>query len=324
VRAAVIREFGDASGLRPEDVPEPASRPGWTVVRLRAAALNWHDVLVRRGQYGSALPHVPGADGAGVTPSGAEVMILPSLWWGDDESAPAPEWEILGDHRPGTYAHSVAVPDACLFPKPPGLDWFRAAALPLVGVTVFRALVTRARLRAGEWLLVLGSGGGVATAAVRLGVALDCAVTVTSSTPDKVRRAVELGATGGVLYTEQDWADAARRRSPGGRGFDVVLDPVGSGGDALAALRPGGRLVVIGASRAEQITLDARRFYFGQYDLLGSTMGSPKDFAGLLALQSEHDLAPPVDRIFGLGEADRAHAYLESGQSFGKVVLDCT
>jgi NADPH:quinone reductase-like Zn-dependent oxidoreductase len=294
------------------------------MVRLRAAGLNWHDVLVREGRYGSPLPHVIGADGAGVREdTGDEVMIVPSLGWGEEQSAPAEGWQILGDRVSGTYAELVQVPTECLAPKPLGWSWAEAAAFPLVGLTTYRALFTRGRLHAGESLLVLGAGGGVATMAVTLAAAIGAIVTVTSSSEAKISNARRLGARNGVRYSDPDWIEAARGVSPGGRGFDVVLDPVGAWADAIRALRPGGRVVVLGASRATEALIDVRAYYFGQYDLLGTTMGSARDFDGLLSLMQTHDVsAPIIDRTFPLDEAAAAHEHLESGQSFGKVVLD--
>lgn len=324
MRAIVMTEYGGPDVLRPAEHPDPRPEDGWAVVRLKAAALNWHDVLVRQGKYGSPLPHVPGADGAGVdVETGEEVLVLPSLWWGDARSAPGPAWEILGDHRPGTYAELVRVPRECVVPKPRGLSWAEAAALPLVGLTTYRALFTRGRLRSGESLLVLGAGGGVATMAVALAAATGAKVVVTSSSADKIERSIELGASGGVRYDKPDWPSAARALTPGGRGFDLVLDSVGTWQQSVETLRPGGRVVVLGASRAERADLDVRPFYFGQYDLLGTTMGNAHDFAGLLRLLGTHDVTPPlVDRTFPLDEAAAAHTHLEGGAAFGKVVLE--
>jgi zinc-binding alcohol dehydrogenase/oxidoreductase len=324
MRAVVQRRFGGPEVLEPAELPNPVPDRDWSVVCLRASALNWHDVLVRQGKYGSLLPHVPGADGAGVdVETGDEVLVLPSLWWGDDESAPGAQWEILGDHRPGTYAELVRVPRECVVPKPRNMSWTEAAALPLVGLTTYRALFSRGRLRAGESLLVLGAGGGVATMAVSLGAAAGCEVVVTSSSAAKIERARELGAAGGVRYDEPDWPAAAKKLSGCGRGFDVVLDSVGTWGSSLATVRPGGRLVVLGATRGERVALDVRPFYFGQFDMLGTTMGSPRDFAGLLRFLDEYDVPPPVvDRVFPLDEAAAAHRYLESGGGFGKVILE--
>ena len=323
MRAAVQRDYGGPEVLVVEDVPDPEPGAGWTLVRLRAAALNWHDVLVRRGQFGSPLPHVPGADGAGVrVDTGEEVVVLPSLWWGGNEAAPGSGWEILGDHRFGTYAELVAVPEECVLPKPKGMSWTEAAALPLVGVTTYRALFSRAQLGAGESLLVLGAGGGVATMAVSLAATVGAEVFVTSSSDAKIERARELGSSGGVRYDEDGWPEAARELT-GGRGFDVVLDSVGTWTESLRALRPGGRLVVLGASRAEQAELAIRPYYFAQHSILGTTMGSPVDFAGLLRLLGDRDVPPPVvDSVFALDEVVAAHHRLESGSAFGKLVLE--
>jgi len=320
MKAVVQEAFGGPDVLRLADVPDPVPDDEHAVVRLRAAALNWHDVLVRRGRYGSPLPHVPGADGAGVDiETGAEVVVVPSLHWGEDDAAPGPQWEILGDHRFGTYAELVRVPRDCVVPKPPGLSWEQAAALPVVGLTTYRALFARGRLQAGERLLVLGAGGGVATMAVGLGSAVGARVYVTSSSDDKLARALELGAVGGVLYDDPAWPEAARDLAGG---FDLVLDSVGTWAESLRTLVPGGRLVVLGASRAETAQLDVRSFYFGQYDLLGSTLGSTRDFAALLRLIEDFDVAPPViDRVFALDRAAEAHVHLESGAGFGKIVL---
>ncbi|WP_059021288.1 zinc-binding dehydrogenase [Mycobacterium sp. M26] len=324
MHAVVLHEFGDPAVLRPGSFPDPPDQPGWVTVELKAAALNWHDVLVRQGRYRSPLPHVIGADGAGVRrDTGDDVVIVPSLHWGQRDEAPAPGWEILGDHVPGTYAELVSVPAECLAPKPAGFSWAQAAALPLVGLTTYRALFSRGRLRAGESMLVVGAGGGIATMAVQLASHSGASITVTSSSADKITAAVCEGATGGVLHTDPDWPEQARQMSPSGGGFDLVLDPVGRWPESVRALRPGGRLVVLGANAAETAPMDVRAFYFGQYDLLGTTMGNVRDFAGLLALLAEHRVPPPViDRAFPLDEAAEAHTHLETTRGFGKTVLE--
>lgn len=322
MRAIMLREFGSAENLKLEELPAPVDEPGWVTIELRASALNWHDVLLRQGKYGSVLPNVPGADGAGIrVDTGEEVMIMPSLWWGDDDSFPGESWEILGDQRPGTYAEAVRVPTECVVPKPRGYSWAQASAFSLTGLTTFRALFTKAGLRAGESLLVLGAGGGIATTAVALAAGIGAAVVVTSSSERKIELARGIGARDGVLYTESGWVDAARKVMPGG--FDVVLDSVGSWQESLRALKPGGRLVVMGASTAEEVPIGVRQFYYGQYSLLGTTMGGPRDFAGLLAMLDEHKITPPViDRLFALDDVVAAHEYLEQGGVFGKVVLE--
>ncbi|WP_055474510.1 quinone oxidoreductase family protein [Gordonia sp. HS-NH1] len=323
MRAVVLDNFGGPEVLSVRDVPPPAPRPGWVDVQLRASALNWHDVLVRQGKYHSKLPHIPGADGAGIrTDTGEEVLVLPSLFWGDRREAPGPEWEILGDMTPGTYAELVSVPEESLAPKPPGHSWEQAASLPLVGVTCYRALLTRARLASGESLLVVGAGGGVATMAVQLAAAMDVHVVVAGSSAAKIDRAKEAGAESGVLHIADDWPQRARALSPNGAGFDVILDPVGLWERSLEALRPGGRLVVLGANVAETAQLNVRPFYFGQFSLLGTTMGGPEDFRGLLDMVADRHVAPPpVACTFPLADAAEAHRQLEAGRSFGKFVL---
>jgi zinc-binding alcohol dehydrogenase/oxidoreductase len=323
VHAVIMQEFGTADVLRPGEFSDPPTRPGWVTVALKASALNWHDVLVRQGRYGSPLPHIIGADGAGVrSDTGEEVVILPSLNWGDREEAPANGWEILGDRTLGTYAELVSVPADCLAPKPRGLNWSEAAALPLVGLTTYRALFVRGRLQQGESLLIIGAGGGIATTAIALAVAVGAHVTVTSSSADTIERAVAAGSRGGVLHTESDWPDHARAMSPNNAGFDLVLDPVGRWNESVRALRPGGRLVVLGANAAQTAEMDVRSFYFGQFDLLGTTMGSGKDFAGLLKMFDQCSVrAPVIDREFPMDRAADAHEYLEHGRTFGKCVL---
>ncbi|MBD0860320.1 zinc-binding dehydrogenase [Gordonia sp. zg691] len=323
MKAVVMREFGDPGVLVPEDIEPPATRPGWVPVELRASALNWHDVLVRRGQYRSPLPHTPGADGAGVRmDTGEEVVVLPSLHWGDRSEAPSSQFQILGDHVPGTYSEVVSVPPECLAPKPIGYSWEEAAALPLVGVTAYRALVTRAGLTAGESLLIIGAGGGIATMATALAVAIGAHVHVTASSAKKLADARRAGVVNGVLHTDDDWPAHARALSPGGEGFDVILDPVGLWNRSVRALRPGGRLVVLGANVADTADMDVRSFFFGQYSLLGTTMGGPADFRGLLELVDGGRVRPPtIAQTFPLIDAAAAHRLMEAGTAFGKIVL---
>lgn len=323
MRAITMSAYGGPGQLVPGEADEPTGRPGWVTVELRASALNWHDVLVRQGRYASPLPHIPGADGAGVrTDTGEEVVILPSLNWGDRSDAPGPDFDILGDQIPGTYAELVSVPQECVAPKPAAYSWEEAAALPLVGVTSYRSLVTRAGLAGGESLLVVGAGGGVATMALSLAQAIGADTFMTGSTEAKLDRSRAAGAAGGVLHSDSDWPGKAKAMSPGGAGFDVVLDPVGLWDQSVKALRPGGRLVVLGANVAEHVQMDVRSFYFGQYSLLGTTMGGPSDFRGLLDLVATGRVAPPtIAEVHPLGEAAAAHEQLESGTCFGKIIL---
>lgn len=308
----------------PADVPDPAARPGWVAVDLKACALNWHDVLLRRGQYPHfGLPRIPGSDGAGVrSDTGEPVIVAPGLFWGDRDDVPAPEFEILGDRTDGTYAERVLVPEDHLRPLPDGWSWTDAAALPLAGLTAYRALFTRGGTTAGETVVVLGAGGGVATTAIGLARLAGARVLVTTSTPAKLARAREVGADDGVLYTEDGWA--ARLRALTAEGADVVIDSVGATWpQALEVLRPGGRLVTFGATGGARAAVDVRRFYFGQQTILGTTMGSLRDLDGLLALLRDHpSWRPVVHDVLPLSSAAEAHARMERREHVGKFVLD--
>jgi NADPH:quinone reductase-like Zn-dependent oxidoreductase len=318
VQAVRVHEGG---ALRHEDVADPVPGAGEALVELRCAGLNRRDLLVRRGTYPFRLPLVPGSDGAGIRrDTGEEVVVMPSLFWGPGDAAAGPEHQILGGPRDGTYAELLVVPEDCLFSKPVGFTWEEAAALPLAGLTAYRALFSRGGLRAGETLLVLGAGSGVSTLAVQLGVQAGARVLVTSSSDAKIERARELGAEDGVNYaTSPDWPAAVQALG----GADVVLDSVGSTWQqSLQAARPGGRVVVLGATGGTDVELQVRPFYFGQLSLLGTLMGSPRDFEGLLVMVAEASWRPVIDDVFPLAEAEQAQERL-AGDHFGKLVLAC-
>ena len=312
----------EGAELRYEEVVDPVPGPGEVVVELRAAALNRRDLLVRRGVYPFPLPLVPGSDGAGVRrDTGEEVVIHPGLNWGEREDAGGPDWRILGGPDDGTYAELVKLPAANVYPKPKRFSWEEAAAFPLAGVTAYRALFTRGGLQAGETVLVLGAGSGVSTFAVSLAHAAGARVLVTSSSAEKIERARELGAEAGVDYTAADWP-AEVRSLAGGRGVDVVLDSVGSTWPAsLGCLREGGRCVVFGATGGTTAALEIRPFYLSWLSLLGTTMGSPRDFAALLDAVERGSWSPVVDSVRPLAEAEDAHARMDAAEHFGKLIL---
>jgi len=321
VQAIVVREGG---ALSFEEVPAPGGGPGRVVVELRAAAVNRRDLLVRNPPgpaYEFTLPLIPGSDGAGVRrDTGEEVVVYPGLGWGDREDAGGPDWRILGGPDDGTYAELVEVPAENVFPKPGRFSWEEAAAFPLAGLTAYRALFPVGRLQAGETVLVLGAGSGVTTLAVPLAAAAGAHVLVTSSSREKIERAQELGAAGGVLYTEGDWPEAVRELAGGG--VDLVVDSVGSTWpNSLRCLRRGGRLAVFGGTGGTSVELDVRGLYLNWLSILGTTMGSARDFAGLLRMVDAGSWAPTVDSVRPLAEAEAAHDRLRAGEHFGKLVL---
>ena len=322
MQAILVREGG---ALGYEQVEDPVAGAGEVVVELRAAAVNRRDLLVRNPpgpHYQFPLPLIPGSDGAGVRrDTDEEVVVYPGLGWGDREDAAGPEWRILGGPEDGTYAELVKLPESNVFPKPGRLSWEEAAAFPLAGLTAFRGLFTVGRLEAGETALVLGAGSGVSTFAVQLAAQAGARVLVTSSAAEKIERARELGADGGVLYTEGDWPEAARELTSG-RGVDVVFDSVGTTwADSARALRRGGRLVVLGGTGGPIVELDVRAIYLNWLSILGTTMGSTRDFAALLRMVDEGIWRPVIDSVRPLAEAKLAHRRMQAGEHFGKLVL---
>jgi zinc-binding alcohol dehydrogenase/oxidoreductase len=334
VQAIRMNEPGGPEVLVLEQVPDPTPGPGEVVVALKAAALNRRDVFVRRGVAKVPLPLTPGSDGAGVVHAmgagvtgvseGDEVIILPSLSWGDDQRAPGRGFRILGGPDQGTYAEQIVIPAANVFPKPARLSWHEAAALPLAGLTAWRSLFTRARVQPGETVLVIGIGGGVATFALNLAKAAGCRVVVTSSSDDKLARAAGLGADAGVNYVSagDDWPTAVKEANGGG--VDVVIDSVGSTwGGSIDACAPGGRVVVFGGTGGAKVELGVRPVTLGQVALLGTTMGSPAEFAQLLTAVNAQSWVPVIDSVRPLGDAAAAHEREEAGLHFGKLVLEC-
>ena len=316
MKAILVHEGGELSY---EDVDDPVAGPGEVVVELKAAAVNRRDLLVCNPPgpaYEFPKPLIPGSDGAGIRrDTGQEVVIYPGLHWGPREDAAGPDWEILGGRRNGTYAELVAVPEENVYRKPARFSWEEAAAFPLAALTAYRALFAVGRLQADETVLVLGAGSGVSTFAVQLAAQEGARVLVTSSSEGKIERAKELGAAGGVLYTEEGWPEAV---GP----VDLVLDSVGTTWrDSLRALRKGGRLVAFGGTGGQEVTLDVREVYLNWRSILATTMGSGYDFFSMLRMVNDGDWCPVIDSARPLAEAEAAHERMKSGDHFGKLVL---
>jgi zinc-binding alcohol dehydrogenase/oxidoreductase len=314
----------EGGGLVYEECPDPVAGSGEVVVELRAAAVNRRDLLVRNPPgpaYVFDLPLIPGSDGAGMRrDTGEEVVICGGLGWGERDDAAGPDWRILGGPDDGTYAELVKVPEENVFPKPPRFSWEEAAAFPLAALTAYRALFPVGGLKSDETLLVLGAGSGVSTFAVQLAAQAGARVLVTSSSDEKITRAKELGADDGVLYTDSGWPEAIADLAGGG--VHVVLDSVGTTWvDSARALRRGGRLVVFGGTGGPEVTMDVRAIYLAWKSILGTTMGSPRDFAGLLRMVDEGTWSPVIDSVRPLAEAEGAHDRMVRGEHFGKLAL---
>jgi NADPH:quinone reductase-like Zn-dependent oxidoreductase len=342
MKAVRFHAHGDDEPLRFEDVPDPRPGPGEAVVRVRAAALNRLDLWVKRGLPGLAvpLPHVPGSDAAGVVESagagvtevrpGDEVAIFPGLVCGACEECVAgrdilcPSFSVLGVLSQGTYAERVKVPARCLFPRPARLTWEEAAAAPLVFVTAWHMLVARARLRAGEFVVIHAAAGGVGTAAVQIAKLLGATVLATAGTDEKRARVKALGADHAIDYTTGDWAAEVRRIT--GAGAHVVIDPVGPATlqQAAASLRKGGRIVFCATTTGNEWTIPLRPVYSKRLDLLGSFMGTRGDFLEVLRHLDAGRLRPVVGAVFPLAEAAAAQKALAERRVFGKIALQGT
>ncbi|HTU81618.1 MAG TPA: NAD(P)-dependent alcohol dehydrogenase [Candidatus Acidoferrales bacterium] len=326
-----LHEIGGPQNLRVEDIPVPEPAPGEVLVRVRAAALNHRDVFITQGLYpGISLPRTLGSDGAGEVAelgegvtgwaAGDAIVIDPMLDWGDDPAVwDASRSSLLGMPRDGTFAQYVCVPSHNLYRKPSRLTMEQAAAIPLAGLTAYRALFTRGQLQPGETVLITGVGGGVQTFVLLFAKRAGARAIVTSGSDEKLSRARAMGADGAINYkTTPDWHKTLRGKGP----IDLVVDS--SGGDTLAkaldAVRPGGRIVIYGGTRPDA-TVKLFPLFWKHVTICGTSMGSPRDFAAMLATFEESDLEPAIDGVFPLDRAAEAAARMNDADQFGKIVL---
>jgi NADPH:quinone reductase-like Zn-dependent oxidoreductase len=317
MRAVRIHEDGGPEVLRYEEAPDPEPREGEVLVELRAASMNHLDVWVRKGLPSVPKPRILGADGAGIrADTGERVVINPGLEHGDGRIT------VVGEHRDGTHAELVAVPAESVYVIPDELSFEEAAAFPLVFETAYRMLVTKAGLREGEWVLVWGVGGGVATAALAIAKALGARVLATSSSDAKLEQATELGADAVVNHASGDVREAAKAATGGG-GIDVVVEHVGEAtwATSLAVARPGGRIAVCGATTGPNPPANLHRIWWKQLVVYGSTMGAREDFEGAFELVKTGRARPVIDTVLPLSEIRAAHERLEGGEQMGKIVL---
>ena len=339
MKAVRFHEHGGPEVLRYEEAPTPEPGPGEVLVALRSAALNHLDIFTRNGGVPKVpLPHIGGADGAGVVaanglgatryPVGTRVFFDPGLSDGTcdycarGEHSLCDRWEILGEHRDGTFAQAVVVPETNLRPIPDDLSFEEAAAFPLVFLTAWRMVVTKARVQPDESVLILGIGGGVALAALQIAKHVGARVFVTSSSQEKLERAKTMGADVLINHKETDFSKEAWGITQK-RGVDVVIENVGAAtwAGSIRALAKGGRLVTCGATSGPKPDEDIRRIFTKQITIYGTTMGTRHDWEQVTRLLAAKTLRPVVDRTLPLEQAARAQTLLEHGDHFGKLVL---
>ena len=342
MKALTLDATGGTQHLRVQELPEPAIQAdGEVLVGIKTMALNRLDLFVVEGLPGVRIsfPHVVGSDGAGVVHQigagvsgirpGDRVMINPTLSCGSCPSCQAGEDSlcdnlgVLGEHRSGTGAELIVVPAKNLAPIPAGMSWAQAAAFSLATLTAWRMLTTRAQLQPGETVLIWGIGGGVALAALHIGRLLGARTIVTSGDDAKLQAATRLGADHWLNHRRQNVA-AEVRSLTAGRGADVIVDSVGehSWKMSLKALRRGGRLVVCGATSGPMVALDLRRLFWHQWSLMGSTLGSHREYAQIVSLAGEGKLWPIIDTVVPLSNAISAYERMLRGEQMGKLVVE--
>ena len=341
MRATIFRQHGGPDVLEYAEVADPTIRANEVLLEVKACALNHLDIFVRNGLPGIEipLPHILGSDIAGVVREvgelvtwakpGDEVMVQPGVSCGHCEACLSgqdnlcPDYDMLGYRRNGGYAELVSVPGANLIPKPSGLSWAEAAALPLVTVTAWHMLVTRANVQPGEDVLVHAAGSGVGSIAIQIAKLRGARVITTASTDEKLAKARNLGADETINYSRDDWPKEVKRLTQR-RGVDVVVEHTGAATwpGSIAALKNNGRLVTCGATSGYDARTDLRQVFYRHLTLLGSFMGSKAELMEAMKFVAQGKIRPVVDRVLPLSEARQAHELMENRGQFGKIVLE--
>ncbi len=317
--------------LELSEIQKPIPENDQVLVKLKAAALNKRDDWISQGKYPNIKPNtVLGADGAGVieavgqdvAPSiiGDEVIINPNINWGDDPKVQSSSYHILGMPMNGTFAEYVVIDSDRIHAKPKYLSWAESAALPLAGLTAFRALFKQGQLKQKENVLISGVGGGVAQFAFQFAYAAGANVYVTSGNQEKLDKCISMGAKGGYSYKEEGWFKKAHQETGG---FDVVIDSAGGNqlNDFIKIMKPAGRIVFYGATNGTPQKLDMFRMFWNQITLQGSTMGNDQEFKEMVSFVNDHQLKPIVDSVRPFDQIISALDDMKAGKHFGKLVV---
>jgi len=289
-------------------------------VKLLASAINHRDLWIIKGQYaGIKYPIILGSDGVG-TYKNRRVVINPGQFWGNNQDVQSKDFKILGLPDHGTFAKSVFVDKQFIHDAPEHLTDYEAAALPLGGMTAYRAVFSRAKVKKGEKILISGIGGGVALFAMQFAIAAGLEVYVTSGSEEKIQKAIELGAKAGVNYKEKDWSKSLKSTSGG---VDIIIDSAAGNSFAeyLKIINPGGRIAIYGGTQGKINGLSPQILFWKQVSILGSTMGSDKDFKDMLSFVNKHKIKPVLDSLYDLKDFNTAIKRMEDGVQFGKIVL---
>ena len=302
------------------EVPDPILNEHEALVKISASALNHRDVWITKGQYpGVKIGAVMGSDACGIW-EGKEYIINPGLDWGSNEAYQSLDFRVLGVPDDGTFADYIRIDKKYLHAKPSFLTVVEAAALPLAGVTAYRALVNKTKPQVGEKVLISGIGGGVALFAMQFALALGCDVYVTSGSEEKIVKAISLGAKAGYLYREHDWTKKILADTGG---VDVVIDSAGGPdfNNLVKVCNPGARIAFYGGSLGKIEGLNPQLVFWRQISIFGSTMGSELDFASMLAFVNEYKIHPIIDAVFSFDNVPLGFEKMGAGKQFGKIVF---
>lgn len=313
-----------------KEVETPSLNAQEVLVKIHAGALNHRDVYITKGLYpGVQTPVILGSDGAGIVEQigaevdaswlGKSVIINPSIGWDNKDKVQPKHYKILGMPNNGTFADYVKIDAPQLAPMPAHLSYEQAAALPLGGLTAYRALVTKTQAQKGEKALISGIGGGVALFAFQFAVALGLEVYVTSGSNEKIAQAIALGAKGGANYKEENWHKNLKQQAGG---FDVIIDSAGGDGFKyfLDLANPAGRIAFYGGTRGS-FKVNPQKMFWKQLSIFGSTMGNDQEFAAMVQLVQDKKIVPVVDSVWDMKAGNEAFAHMDAGKQFGKIVL---
>jgi NADPH:quinone reductase-like Zn-dependent oxidoreductase len=340
MKATIFRQHGGSEVLEYSEVSDPKILSNEVLVEVKACALNHLDLFIRTGLPGITIPvpHILGDDISGVVREvgdlvtwvkpGDEVMVQPGVSCGHcreclgGKDNLCREYDIIGYRRDGGYAELVAVPGVNIIPKPAKLSWEEAAALPLVTLTAWHMLVTRANVQPGEDVLVHAAGSGVGSVAIQIAKLRGARVIATAGSDDKLKKARELGADETINYSNDNWSKEVRRLT-GRKGVDVVVEHTGAATwpGSISSLKTNGRLVTCGATSGFDARTDLRQVFYRHLTILGSFMGSKAELLEAMKLVEAQQIKAVVARVFPLSEARLAHDLIQNRGQFGKVVL---
>ncbi len=326
---ALVLDEKKVLSISNQDIPELTN--GHVLVKLKASSLNHREIWISKGLYpGMKLPCILGADGVGVVEKiglhveekwlDQEVLLYPAYAWGDNQVAPSREFRVLGMPDPGTMAEYIVVPNDNLFKKPKYLSWEEAAAIPIAGLTAWRALFKLGEISKNSKVLITGIGGGVAQAGLSFAKAINAKTYVTSSSSVKIEDAINKGAIAGVNYKDEDWHTQLKEISGG---IDIVLDSSPSPilDEYFKFMNYGGRIVAYGSTGSRKTTINISKFFLRHIQFLGTAMGSPRDFQDMLQFMESHEIKPVIDTVYSFNQAIEAIKALEEGNQLGKIVL---